>query len=128
FKQVPWHHHSRPSIEQSQLTVRSPYLDNELVGLAYRAPADQRTSAQPALRLVSEGNTALARIPTDRGLLFNRRPVTSRLLHAWQEGSVRAEYVYDYGMPQWLAQIDHALTSMHLERLFLGRHKFYHFR
>jgi asparagine synthase (glutamine-hydrolysing) len=31
-------------------------------------------------------------------------------------------------MPQWVAEIDHALSPLHLERLFLGRHKFYHFR
>jgi asparagine synthase (glutamine-hydrolysing) len=31
-------------------------------------------------------------------------------------------------MPQWLAQIDHAFAWLHLERLFLGRHKFAHFR
>jgi len=32
------------------------------------------------------------------------------------------------GMPQWLARIDHVLSPMHLERLFLGRHKVFHFR
>ena len=31
-------------------------------------------------------------------------------------------------MPQWVATIDHAFARLHLERLFLGRHKFYHFR
>jgi asparagine synthase (glutamine-hydrolysing) len=31
-------------------------------------------------------------------------------------------------MPQWVARIDHLFTAFHLERLFLGRHKFYHFR
>jgi asparagine synthase (glutamine-hydrolysing) len=40
----------------------------------------------------------------------------------------KAEYAYDYGMPQWLAKADHAFASLHLERLFLGLHKFYHFR
>jgi asparagine synthase (glutamine-hydrolysing) len=40
----------------------------------------------------------------------------------------RAEYAYDYGMPQALARVDHALARLHLERLFLGRHKFYHYR
>lgn len=45
-----------------------------------------------------------------------------------QEFTVRAEYAYDYGMPQWLARVDHALAALRLERLFLGRHKFYHFR
>jgi asparagine synthase (glutamine-hydrolysing) len=31
-------------------------------------------------------------------------------------------------MPQWLAAIDNVFRPLHLERLFLGRHKFYHFR
>ena len=31
-------------------------------------------------------------------------------------------------MPQWLARVDHLFSPLHLERLFLGRHKFYHFR
>jgi asparagine synthase (glutamine-hydrolysing) len=31
-------------------------------------------------------------------------------------------------MPQWLAKLDHSLSGFHLERLFLGRHKFNHFR
>ncbi|PYV83605.1 MAG: hypothetical protein DMG05_25860 [Acidobacteria bacterium] len=31
-------------------------------------------------------------------------------------------------MPQAVAQIDHLLSQFHLERVFLGRHKFYHFR
>ena len=53
FKQVPWHHHSRLSVEQSQLTMRSPYLDNELVALAYQAPEGQEFSTTPALRFVA---------------------------------------------------------------------------
>jgi asparagine synthase (glutamine-hydrolysing) len=128
FKQVPWHHYSRLSVEQSQLTLRSPYLDNELVGLVYRTPADLLTSAQPALRLIADGNPALARIPTDRGLTYRTTPVLTRMNHAWQEATVRAEYAYDYGMPQWFAPIDRAFRWAQPERLFLGRHKFYHFR
>jgi asparagine synthase (glutamine-hydrolysing) len=31
-------------------------------------------------------------------------------------------------MPQWLAGMDHRLSLLHLERLFLGRHKFCHYR
>src|ERR1035437_645934 len=31
-------------------------------------------------------------------------------------------------MPQWVAGIDHMLAPLHLEKLFLGRNKFYHFR
>jgi len=31
-------------------------------------------------------------------------------------------------LPQWVARIDHGLSSLRLERVFLGRHKFTHFR
>jgi asparagine synthase (glutamine-hydrolysing) len=48
-----------------------------------------------------------------------------RLLH---EFTFRAEYAYDYGMPQWLARIDWLLRPLHIEQLWLGRHKFHHFR
>jgi asparagine synthase (glutamine-hydrolysing) len=46
----------------------------------------------------------------------------------WRETTARAEYVWDYGMPRWLAPIERRLRGMHPERLFLGRHKFCHFR
>jgi asparagine synthase (glutamine-hydrolysing) len=44
------------------------------------------------------------------------------------EFTFKAEYAYDYGMPQWVASVDHLLSPLRLERLFLGRHKFLHFR
>jgi asparagine synthase (glutamine-hydrolysing) len=44
------------------------------------------------------------------------------------EFTIKAEYAYDYGMPQWLARLHHFAPWLHTERLFLGRHKFYHFR
>jgi asparagine synthase (glutamine-hydrolysing) len=31
-------------------------------------------------------------------------------------------------MPQWVAQIDHLFSPLHLERIWLGRHKVFHFR
>ncbi|NIR50639.1 hypothetical protein GWO43_26070, partial [candidate division KSB1 bacterium] len=40
----------------------------------------------------------------------------------------KAEYCFDYGMHQWLARADHTFAPLQLERLFLGRHKFSHFR
>ena len=127
FKQVPWYHYGRSSIERSQLALRLPYLDNELVALAYRAPVAERLSSAPSLRLIAEGNPDLARIPTDRGLVQQTRMLTP-LHHAWQQLTFKAEYAYDEGMPHWLTRIDRVLSPLHPERLFLGRHKFQHFR
>ena len=49
-------------------------------------------------------------------------------LRTLREFQFKAEYAYDYGMPQWMAAIDRLLTALRPERLFLGRHKFSHFR
>ncbi len=128
FKQVPWHHYSRLSVEVSQITMRTPYLDNDLVSLVYQAPADFLLSNEPSLRLISDGNKDLARIPSDRGLLYQPVPFLTRCRHLYEEFVFRAEYAYDYGMPHWLVKVDHMLEFLKLERCFLGRHKFYHFR
>jgi asparagine synthase (glutamine-hydrolysing) len=128
FKQVPWHHYARMSVESTQLIIRSPFLDNDLVSLAYQAPADLPTNKALSLRLIAERKPDLAGLPTDRG--SSRRPgwVPEPAWHWCQEFLPRAEYVYDYGMPHWLARVDRVLSPLRLERLFLGRQKFYHFR
>jgi len=128
FKQVPWHHTSRLSVERTQLTMRSPFLDNNIVSLMYRAPCDLGRSPRPSLRLVADGNAAMGRIPTDRGLLYRPVPLLTGLRNRFHEFTFKAEYAYDYGMPQRLARVDNRLRGLHLERLFLGRHKFHHFR
>ena len=78
-------------------------------------------------RVVSAGRPKLWRIPTDRGVTYPASPI-SRLRRATAEGAAKAEYAFDYGMPQWLARLDHALSALHMERWFLGRQKFCHYR
>jgi len=125
FRQAPWHHYGLLALEQTQLAVRTPYLDDELVRTAFRGPAAAFASPDLCLRLIGEGDPELLRIRTDRGLAGSRLTAAARVM---QETLFRAEYVYDYGMPQWLARMDRVLAPIHLERLFLGRHKFTHFR
>lgn len=128
WKQVPWHHYPRLALEQSQLTLRSPYLDNDLVSLVFQAPPELATSNELSLQLIADGDSELGRIGTDRGALHCSRSVSTKLKHLYQEFTFKAEYAYDYGMPNWLAKLDRTFSALHLERLFLGRHKFYHFR
>lgn len=128
FRQAPWHHYGLLALEESQLSVRSPFLDNDLVRTAFRAPATVLGSDQASLRLIADGNLALARIPTDRGIGWQRNRVAAWLAEGLATLSKKSEYAYDYGMPQGVARVDHGLRHLHLERLFLGRHKFSHFR
>ena len=128
FRQAPWHHYGLLSLEQTQLAVRAPFLDNELVRTVFRAPAVALAGPEVSLRLIADGSESLMRIRTDRGLGGERRGLSASMLHSFLEFTAKAEYAYDYGMPQWVAKVDHALSALHLERAFLGRHKFYHFR
>ncbi len=128
FKQVPWHHYNRLAVEQSQVTVRSPFLDNELVSLAFRTPVNLATSLEPSLQLIANGNATLARIPTDRGITYPAGRPGNRLHQAMGVFLAKAEYAFDYGMPDWLARTNTLLAPLRLERLFLGRQKFCHFR
>jgi len=128
FRQAPWHHYGLQMLEQTQLSLRSPYLDNELVRTVFRAPMSALSNSDVSLRLITDGDPALRKIRTDRGLAGKANSLSSAITRGILEFSFKAEYAYDYGMPQWVARIDHFFAPLHLERLFLGRHKFYHFR
>jgi asparagine synthase (glutamine-hydrolysing) len=128
FKQIPWNNYPRFALESSQMIIRSPYLDNELVSLVYQAPKEALLGKELSFRLIAEGNVNLARIPTDRGLMYKPFPIITKVNNIYEEFMFKAEYAYDYGMPHWLARLDNYFSALQFEKLFLGKHKFYHFR
>jgi len=134
FRQAPWYQYGLLALEQTQLMVRSPFLDNDLVRIAFRAPnsaiakSDIFEDNRDCSRLIADGNGHLQQLRTDRGLGGAPGNWSAPIVRAFLEFTFRAEYAYDYGMPQWLSRIDHALSLFHPERLFLGRHKFCHYR
>jgi asparagine synthase (glutamine-hydrolysing) len=129
FRQSPWYHHGILALEQSQLSVRSPYLDNDFVRTAYRAPKlDIGANSDVRLRLIGDGDPVLARLRSDRGIGGDSGRLAAAASRSFLEFTFKAEYAYDYGMPQWLVRVDHLLSPIHPERLFLGRHKLLHFR
>lgn len=128
FRQGPWYMHGNLALEETQVTMRTPYLDNDFVRAVYRSPESALNSVEVSLRLVADGSRILSAIPTDRGLAGVQRSLPVTLAHIAQEVLFKAEYTYDMGMPQWLAKVDHAFSVFHFERLFLGRHKPFHFR
>ena len=128
FKQNPWNHYGILAVEESQLSLRSPFLDNDLIRTVFRAPDSAFIGNEDSLRLIADGKKELLRIPTDRGLAGERGRFSEAAHRGVLEFLFKAEYAYDMGMPQSVAKIDHILSAFHLERLFLGRHKVFHFR
>lgn len=126
FRQPAAYHFGVLMLEQSQLTLRAPFLDNDVIRAVYRAPRDV-PSEDVRLRLIRDGSPALARLRTDRGIGGSNR-LLGALNRAYYEFTFKAEYAYDHGMPQWVAKVDHVFALFHLERIWLGRHKLFHFR
>jgi asparagine synthase (glutamine-hydrolysing) len=126
FSQSPWYHSRILALEQSQLSVRSPFMDNDFVRTIFRAPKNLHDDVR--LRLIRDGDSTLADICTDRGIGGNSGVLRSAIARGVMEFTFKAEYACDYGMPQWMSRVDHFLSPLRFERLFLGRHKLLHFR
>ena len=128
FRQAPWYQYAVLALEQTQVTMRSPFLDNDLVRTVYRSPLQELDRNDISLRLIAAGSPPLLRIPTDRGLSATGSRTLARVRRGYLEFLFKAEYASDMGMPQWLARIDHSIAPIRLEHMFLGRHKPFHFR
>jgi asparagine synthase (glutamine-hydrolysing) len=124
----PWHEYGRISVESSQLVQRTPYLDNDLISLMYQAPPAATGSKAISCKLIFDGNPRLTSVPTDRGYPLGMRTPIRLIRHAAVESLFKAEYFFNYGAPQWLAKTEQIFPWFRPDRLFLGRHKFYHFR
>jgi asparagine synthase (glutamine-hydrolysing) len=121
FKQAPWFYSNRLAVEQSQVVVRTPFMDNDFVGLFYRCPDDAGDGRKLARRLIEEHAPVLATLPTDTGNC-------SYLRYQWSQFLFKADYCYKSGMPQWLEQLHHLCGPFQPEKLLIGRHRFAHFR
>lgn len=128
FKQAPWYYHGLLALESTQVTMRTPYVDNDLVKLMYRAPASVLDNNEVRVRLIGDGDPKLRGIRTDLGFAGPGGKLGEMVSSKWQEFTFKSEYAYDHGMPASLAKADHLVSWLHLEGIFLGRHKFSHFR
>jgi len=128
FKDAPWHEYGRLLVEQSQVTYRTPYMDNDLVGLVYQAPAEASSNKEIALRLIEDGDPALFRIPTDMGLGGGRDLLLAKAAPFLYWLLFKAEWYYDEGMPHWLTRFERIFGPLHPERLGFGSHKYLHYR
>ncbi len=128
FCQAPFKGFGRLSVECSQVQMRTPFMDNNLVKLLYQAPETLLNGNFLSKKIIESYGKNLLKIPTDGGLLGKGMFSKTALRQIYQESLFKAEYWSSHGMPGWLAQINKYLFGNYLEKLFIGRHKFQHFR
>ena len=125
---IPWYMAGTLSLEQSQLTIRTPYMDNGLVRLLFQAPPTTSSTTELQARYISDYAPALSRLATDMGKLGTNGPVTRWLLSRVHGILFRSEYVYLTATPHWLTRVDRSFGFLHPERLLTGRHKYEWYR
>jgi len=128
FREMPWHLFGSFAAARSQVSMRTPYLDNEIVALAYQMPGGLRTSALPAWRLVKANSPLLSRIPTDRRPspgTFEPIAVFRRL---FSEATFKLDYLYNEGWPSWLSPVEPIFASAVSTLKIIGLHKYLHYR
>ena len=129
FKDFPWREYNKIAVEQSQSIFRSPYMDNDLVELIYRAPAGLRSSNQPQRRIIRDCNPKLSAIISDRGYGEHTNPFVSKILELYYYVLFKADYTYVYALPHWLTRLDTICMAMNGGRpLVGGSQKFEYYR
>ena len=128
FREIPWHLFGSLAAGRSQTIFRTPYLDNQIVALAYQAPEDLRRSRGPALRLVKNHSKALGNIPTDMGLGGNNSGLVAATRRYVSKATFKLDYFNNEGLPHWLSPFDPLFRRFGSGAGILGLHKYLHYR
>jgi asparagine synthase (glutamine-hydrolysing) len=127
FREIPWNLFGSLAAGRSQVTFRTPYLDNELVALAFQVPESLRKSSLVALNLVKENNPILGAIPTDRGRGGSGTGPAYLLRRLFCDVTFKLDYIYSESLPNLLAPFDALIGSLDTVGI-MGLHKFLRYR
>jgi asparagine synthase (glutamine-hydrolysing) len=126
FREIPWHLSGIVKAAKSQVAWRTPYMDNDLVALAFRAPTGATVSSSPSLRVVRERDSALAAIRTDQGLVPSSRS-SSLAGFLWYHTLFKLEHRWGDGLPRWLSFLDTRWTRSGLRHCPTGLHRYLYY-
>jgi len=128
FREIPCNLFGGLAASRSQVTFRTPFLDNELVALAYLAPESLRRSPFPSWRLIQTNDTLLSAIPTDRRAPLDSPRLAAILRRAFSEATFKLDYLNNEGWPDWLSPFESIFTRVTSNLRILGLHKYLHYR
>jgi asparagine synthase (glutamine-hydrolysing) len=127
FKEIPWNLFGPVAAGRSQVTFRTPYLDNALVKLAYQSPQSLRKSSLPAARLVAANSPMLAAIPTDRGYADKNSGLKFVGRRIFAEVTFKMDYHHSEGLPRKVALLNPPFRAVMRGLNLAGMHKYLHY-
>ena len=127
-EEIPWYEFGRVAVEQSQVTLRTPYMDNELVKLMFQAPSELRANGNLQAQYVKAKSPELNKILTNLSRSGEGHWLFQELTYLAFWSLFKAEYIYLFATPHWLTRIDRSMERLALERFLAGRQKFEAYR
>jgi asparagine synthase (glutamine-hydrolysing) len=128
FHEIPWNLFGSLAAGRSQVGVRTPYLDNQIVALSYQAPESLRKSPAPGWQLVKANSVLLSRIPTDRRPSPDSSGLAAIARRFFSEATFKLDYVHNEGWPHWLSHYEAILGRAASGLKIIGLHKYLHYR
>jgi asparagine synthase (glutamine-hydrolysing) len=125
FTEVPWKHATTVRLANSQLPVRSPFLDSEIMKLACMCSAPVRQLSNLPVSLIRSRNPAYLGLPTDRGDSADNSTLQGKLRKAVYAGTFKVEYRLNEGAPDFLSLIT---DSIGLNRMLPLQHRYLNYR
>lgn len=126
-RQISWFFQGLAALESSQVEMRTPFIDNELIRLLYRAPRTHFSSGDVRVKMIRDANGQLGRVRTDLGFAGRGGRPAELVCRFWNRATMRAEYACEHGDPRWVPAVDRAMLGRSLEKTFVGVHKFTNF-
>ncbi len=127
FKEVPWNLFGTYSAAKSQIIFRTPYLDKEIVKMAYNAH-DKIELHDIQKDIVRNNLPILSFIPTDREDHYTDFRIVDLLKKAYYEGAFRIGYYLNEGMPDYLGIFNFLIDKLDTKNRIVGLHRYLYYR
>lgn len=134
YSEIPWWWNGFTVAESSQVSVRAPFLDNDLINVLYRAPSRGLDyGAEFQLKLIRKYNPQLMAIPTTGTHGGDQPIILSGILKNFYKVLIIADKLHireklPYSLTHWVGRIDHWLSPLHMDRLIMGLADFRRYR
>lgn len=128
FREIPCKLIGTLLAARSQIVFRTPYLDNEMVALAYQNPDPLSRSPRKALRVIQKNNPVLATIGSDMGFRAVDGQLLSLARYLVHKATFKLDYIYNDALPDSLSPLEPIFRRVGFGIGILGLHKYLHYR
>lgn len=131
---IPWWWNGVVVSESSQVSVRSPFLDNDFIGVLYRAPKGlSNWGIEFQLNQIKKNRPELMSIPTSGTYGGNYPFLISKAVKKGLGMLMILDKIYiremlPFGLTHLIGRLDHLVSPLRLERLISGFGEFRRYR